>query len=54
MRRAAEERAVAVAVDDAIIGDGDHVVQFYERDAELLAAVTPYLPRPFERARWRS
>jgi anti-sigma regulatory factor (Ser/Thr protein kinase) len=34
---------VAVDGQDIAIVDGDHVVQFYERDSELLAAVTPYL-----------
>jgi hypothetical protein len=43
MQRAAEDRAVAVGVRDATVGDGEHVVLFYERDSELLAAVTPYL-----------
>jgi MEDS: MEthanogen/methylotroph, DcmR Sensory domain len=43
VRGAAEDRLVAVDVGEITVGDGDHVVQFYERDAELLAAVTPYL-----------
>jgi len=34
---------VAVDVRDLTVGHGDHVVQFYQRDSELLAAVTPYL-----------
>jgi hypothetical protein len=43
MRGAAEDRPVAVAAADLTLGDGDHIVQFYERDSELVAAVTPYL-----------
>jgi anti-sigma regulatory factor (Ser/Thr protein kinase) len=43
MRRAAEHRSAAVDAGGTDIGEGDHLVQFYERDAELLAAVTPYL-----------
>ena len=34
---------MAVDVRDLTVGHGDHVVQFYQRDSELLAAVTPYL-----------
>jgi MEDS: MEthanogen/methylotroph, DcmR Sensory domain len=43
MRGAAEDRTVAVAPPGLTLGDGDHIAQFYERDGELLAAVTPYL-----------
>jgi MEDS: MEthanogen/methylotroph, DcmR Sensory domain len=43
MRGAAEDRTVAVGGQGIAIGGGDHVVHFYERDSELLAAVTPYL-----------
>jgi hypothetical protein len=39
VRGAAEDRPVAVGAG----AHGDHIVQFYERDSELLAAVSPYL-----------
>jgi hypothetical protein len=43
VRGAAKHRPVAVDAYDITVGHGDHIVQFYERDTELLAAVTPYL-----------
>jgi len=43
VRGAAEDRPVSVGAHDITVGHGDHIVQFYERDADLLATVTPYL-----------
>lgn len=34
---------MAVETQDIAVGTGEHVVQFYERDAELIGAVGPYL-----------
>ena len=34
---------MAVGTQDIAVGDGDHIVQFYEHDSELVEAVVPYL-----------
>jgi anti-sigma regulatory factor (Ser/Thr protein kinase) len=34
---------MAAETQDIVVGNGDHVVQFYEHDSELVGAVTPYL-----------